>query len=109
MNKNIVFLGLILFLSGFIIVLYLSSSGEDFYTIFRDDRSSAGAMLYQDNCASCHGSEGEGVAAYPALKDNKRSKQDIRQLIVNGSGEMPAFPDLTETDLDLVIDYMLEL
>ena len=65
MNKNFVFLGLILVLSGFIIVLYLSSSGKDFYTIFSDDRSSAGAALYQANCAKCHGSEGEGGCCIP--------------------------------------------
>ena len=50
-----------------------------------------------------------GVAAYPGLQNSKRSKQDIKQLILHGVGEMPAFPNLTETDLDLVIDYMLEL
>lgn len=31
------------------------------------DQASAGAKLYTDNCASCHGAGGEGSAKVPAL------------------------------------------
>ena len=109
MNKKILFFAAILVFSGLIIMSYLSSAGTDFYTIFSDDLSSAGAALYQDNCAKCHGAQGEGVASSPAIISTKRTKQEIKQLIVHGAGEMPAFSKFTETDLDLLINYMLEL
>jgi cytochrome c5 len=109
MNKNMLFFAAILILSGLIIMSYLSSSGTDFYTIFSDDLSSAGATLYQDNCAKCHGTEGEGVASSPDIRSTKRTKQQIKQLITHGVGEMPAFSNFTETELDQLITYLLEL
>jgi cytochrome c553 len=109
MNKKILFFTAILIFSGLIIISYLLSSGTDFYTIFSDNLSSAGASLYRDNCAKCHGAEGEGVASYPVIRNSKRTNQEIKQLIVHGSGEMPAFAKFTETELDQLVDYILEL
>jgi len=109
MNKKILFFAAILIFSGLVIVSYLSSAGTDFYTIFSDDLSSAGAVHYQNNCAKCHGTEGEGVASSPDIRSTKRTKPEIKQLIVHGSGEMPAFSKFTETELDQLINYMLDL
>jgi cytochrome c5 len=109
MNKKILFFAAILIFSGLIIMSYLSSAGTDFYTIFSDDFSSAGATLYQDNCAKCHGTAGEGVASSPDIRSTKRTKQDIKQLIAHGAGEMPAFSHFTKTELDQLITYILEL
>lgn len=109
MNKKILFFAAILIFSGLIIMSYLSSAGTDFYTIFSDDLLSASAALYQDNCAKCHGEEGEGVASYPVIRNTKRTKQELKQLIGHGAGEMPAFPNFTEAELDQLIDYLHEL
>jgi mono/diheme cytochrome c family protein len=109
MNKKIVFLAALLILSGLVVMSYLASSGKDFYTIFGDDLSSAGAVLYQSHCAKCHGSQGEGVAAYPAIRNSKRSRQDLKNLIVHGSNEMPAFQKFNESELNQLIEYILEL
>ena len=109
MNKKILFFAAILVFSGLIIMSYLSSAGTDFYTIFSDDLSSASAALYRDNCAKCHGTEGEGVASSPDIRSTKRTKQEIKQLIAHGAGEMPAFPKFTEMELGQLITYILEL
>ena len=109
MNKKVLFFAAILIFSGLIIMSYLSSSGTDFYTVFGDGFSSAGATLYQDNCVKCHGIQGEGVATHPAITNTKRTKQELKQLILHGSGEMPAFSKFTEIELAQLIDYTVEL
>ncbi len=54
----------------------------------------AGAKLYENNCAQCHGVAGQGVAgAYPALAGNRAvtmaSTANLVQIILNG-GYAPA-------------------
>jgi mono/diheme cytochrome c family protein len=54
----------------------------------------AGAALYENNCAQCHGASGQGVAgAYPALAGNRAvtmaSTANLVQIILNG-GYAPA-------------------
>jgi len=46
--------------------------------------------LYQQNCASCHGQNLEGVAG-PKLQNigSKYSKDEIQNIILNGQGAMP--------------------
>jgi mono/diheme cytochrome c family protein len=54
----------------------------------------AGAKLYENNCAQCHGDQGQGVAgAYPALAGNRAvtmaSTANLVQIVLNG-GYAPA-------------------
>jgi mono/diheme cytochrome c family protein len=54
----------------------------------------AGAKLYENNCAQCHGDKGQGVVgAYPALAGNRAvtmaSTDNLVQIILNG-GYAPA-------------------
>jgi mono/diheme cytochrome c family protein len=54
----------------------------------------AGAALYENHCAQCHGDSGQGVAgAYPALAGNRAvtmaSTDNLVQIILNG-GYAPA-------------------
>jgi len=54
----------------------------------------AGAKLYDNNCAQCHGDQGQGVAgAYPALAGNRAvtmaSTANLVQIVLNG-GYAPA-------------------
>ena len=55
----------------------------------------AGAALYEKNCASCHMAGGEGIAGtFPALTKSPVVLGDINaqtKLILNGKGMMPAF------------------
>ncbi len=106
MNAKLIFLAIVLVLAGAIIAIFLTGSGKEFYRLVDDG---PGAELYQSNCAKCHGTQGEGVASYADIRKSKRSKAEILKLISKGSGEMPAFPDFSESELNLLVEYVLEL
>lgn len=62
-----------------------------------------GAQIYSDNCAVCHGENGEGHASIPlapALNDREHawhhSDGRLQELILRGGIEMPAFEDILE-------------
>src|SRR5213076_213600 len=59
----------------------------------RSDKS-----LYTANCASCHGDNRQGTAMAPSLVDvgGRRSKEQIAQVIRDGTGRMPAFGSALE-------------
>lgn len=71
-----------------------------------------GEVVYQQNCASCHGIEGEGITApalgnQAALAHNK--DEFIRYAIEQGRQDtpMPAFSDvLSDTDIDDVTAFI---
>jgi quinoprotein glucose dehydrogenase len=65
--------------------------------------------LYQNNCASCHGSNREGAPpTFPSLVDigKKRSREDLIKFVREGSGRMPAF-DYLEKNVDEIVDFLL--
>lgn len=51
------------------------------------------ASLYSANCAGCHGATRKGSAMGPSLLDiaARRSREQIAQLVREGSGRMPGF------------------
>jgi mono/diheme cytochrome c family protein len=73
-------------------------------------RSGPGYDVYLDNCARCHGQDGEGavgpklaggavVSAFPDRADQVR-------LVEDGEGTMPAFKgDLGRAEIEEVVDY----
>jgi quinoprotein glucose dehydrogenase len=71
----------------------------------RSDKS-----LYAANCASCHGDDRKGSAMAPSLIDigARRSRDQIAQVIRDGTGRMPAFGSALEgravTD---IVNYLL--
>jgi quinoprotein glucose dehydrogenase len=71
----------------------------------RSDKS-----LYAANCASCHGERRAGSAMAPSLVDvgTRRTREQIAQIIRDGTGRMPAFGSALEgkavTDL---VNYLL--
>ncbi|AMO22794.1 hypothetical protein GCM10027034_32670 [Ramlibacter solisilvae] len=68
-----------------------------------------GEKVYAANCAACHQANGKGVAAFPPLdgaaivQDADKSKQI--QVVLNGRNAMPAWKQLSDTDLAAVISY----
>ena len=109
MNTRLVFFAIILILSGIIIILFLSISGKGIYNIHGDVSGISGEMLFQSNCTKCHGAAGEGVAAYPDIRNSKLSKEDTKKIISRGYREMPPFPDFNEAESELLIEYVREL
>lgn len=67
-----------------------------------------GQQVYQNNCARCHGQEGEGGTG-PALAGNQQlqNAQYILDQIRNGGGGMPAFGDqLSDQQINAVASYI---
>ncbi len=80
-----------------------------------------GAQLYSQNCAGCHGANGEGIpGVFPPLVNNPRVQDEayvvkvIREgisgpLEVSGqtyNGAMPAMPQISETDAKAIAVYV---
>ncbi|MFU8856836.1 MAG: c-type cytochrome [Deferrisomatales bacterium] len=58
------------------------------------------AALYQDLCAGCHGDGGEGVGDLPPLFDAGGDLDYVAAFIRDGGADMPAFPYLTEEEVE---------
>jgi len=82
----------------------------------------AGARLFGDNCAVCHGMQGGGGPGYPALNDgywlwgnDPTEILKTLQVGINSThpqtrvGQMPAFTTLNATQLNSLIDYIKQL
>jgi quinoprotein glucose dehydrogenase len=72
---------------------------------------SPGHALYVRNCAACHGNDRAGNGSIvPTLVDidKRRSSDDIRLIIKNGNGRMPAFPYLSEANRHAIAGYLLD-
>lgn len=64
------------------------------------------ASIFASTCANCHGADGDAGSApdlstgVPALSD-----EDIRALVTDGKGGMPA-QGLSDDELDAMVDYL---
>jgi quinoprotein glucose dehydrogenase len=70
----------------------------------RSDRS-----LYAANCASCHGAARQGSAMAPSLVNvaARRSREQLLQVIREGTGRMPAFGSaLDGRAMQDIVDYL---
>ena len=69
-----------------------------------------GARIYAQNCAGCHGSEGQGIVG-PRLAGNARAQQAalVTSRVRNGKGQMPAFPQLEGEELERLVAYVTRL
>ncbi len=66
-----------------------------------------GALIYEKNCTSCHGLERQGnPPTYPALIDVKKTDQEIEGILRQGAGIMPAFPQLSDKELEGLIRFL---
>lgn len=76
----------------------------------------AGVRLFEARCAGCHGTDGAGGEHGPTLVEPRRRDgatrvQDVREIIRKGipEGGMPAFPSLSEADLDAIVARVQQL
>ena len=70
---------------------------------------SAGQLTYRVNCAGCHGMDRRGQPpTYPSLAavPEEYSQAQVKEIIHNGRGQMPAFPSLSEEELDALVGYL---
>lgn len=69
----------------------------------------AGAAVYQDHCAICHGDHMEGIPpAFPMLigVGSRLTPAQTIDLIQRGKGTMPPTPDLQGSDLDALLRFL---
>lgn len=65
--------------------------------------------LYLRNCASCHRPDLAGTPPeFPSLVNisAKLNTDELRNIIRNGAGRMPAFADLSRAELQALVNYM---
>ncbi len=76
-----------------------------------DDLSKRGEKVYAANCAACHQATGKGAGSIKALDgssivlDADKSKQIAILLNGAGNGAMPAWKQLSDTEIAAVITY----
>jgi mono/diheme cytochrome c family protein len=68
----------------------------------------SGADVYAQNCARCHGADGERRGAPPLVGVHERLTEDeVRDIVREGPGLMPAFEGtLSPEAIDAVVDYV---
>jgi quinoprotein glucose dehydrogenase len=81
-------------------VLYVNANDVAWTGMLVEARATqgAGAAMYQENCASCHGADRQGAPpAFPSLLDAQRRLSDaqLSDIVQNGRGRMPPFPQLS--------------
>jgi len=86
-------------------------------SVFRDDDpppdlhgpKTRGRVLFETNCASCHGMDLMGIGVAPPLRGLRfrLSDADIARQVRSGTNGMTAFPNMSESDLKAITDYLL--
>ena len=69
-----------------------------------------GAGLYQEQCAACHGQDRKGSPpAFPGLLDvgKQLPAAKIDEIIQQGRGRMPGFPQISAADRSAITSYLL--
>jgi quinoprotein glucose dehydrogenase len=86
-------------------------------SVFRDDDppddlsapKTPGRKVYDVACASCHGPTLLGIGVAPPLRGLRfrLTDDDVIKQVRTGKNGMPAFPNLSETDLKTLVDYLM--
>jgi quinoprotein glucose dehydrogenase len=65
--------------------------------------------LYNAKCAACHKSDRSGTPAAPSLVGigERKSRDQIADIIRHGTGRMPAFPDFGAKNVNDMIDFLM--
>ncbi|MEO6653470.1 MAG: cytochrome c [Ilumatobacteraceae bacterium] len=99
--------------AGVALIVVLSGCGGE-----SDDSAIDGAVLYQSNCASCHGADLEGTDRGPAhlsivYEPGHHGDDSFRSAIANGApqhhwtfGDMPAIVGLDEAEVTAIIAHI---
>ena len=74
-----------------------------------DDLAKRGEKVYAANCAACHQANGKGAGPIKALDGSEivldADKSKEIQILLNGRNAMPAWKQLSDTDIAAVISY----
>ncbi len=71
------------------------------------DPIEAGKLIYTNSCATCHGADGKlGLNGAKDLSVTQLSAEDQKTIIRNGKNAMPGYKDLTDEQLDAVVQFI---
>ena len=95
---------IILIVAIFILINFLMFSGQDSdYTPTTSDP----AVVFREVCVECHGKRGEGEGFfYPDLAKELINKEDVIEIVRNGALFMPAFPNIQDSTLRKLSEYV---
>ena len=67
-----------------------------------------GALVYEQNCSSCHGPNQKGGGNVPSLVQIKErlTQEKVHRLIRQGKGMMPGFPQISEVHRNALVSYL---
>jgi quinoprotein glucose dehydrogenase len=67
------------------------------------------ASLYKVNCASCHREDRKGSPSAPSLEGigDRRSRDEIAAIVREGTGRMPAFPDMGGRNIADLVEFLV--
>lgn len=70
----------------------------------------AGERLYHSTCMACHGTQRQGGGNYPSLigVNKKYNEQQFAALVSSGRRMMPAFKQLSSTEIKALASYILD-
>jgi quinoprotein glucose dehydrogenase len=92
-------------------IIYINSNEMAWTGTLFEDKGERGAKgLYLGQCALCHGENMKGQPPeIPALAGigDRRSPADITSTIRGGKGRMPAFSNLSEDQVNGLVDFLL--
>lgn len=76
----------------------------------QEKQSPGRAVFLSRNCSNCHGIDLKGRNGSPALTElsTRYNSLQLQELIRNGRGTMPAFPQLEQDELKTLSDYLLK-
>ncbi|MEP6594892.1 MAG: pyrroloquinoline quinone-dependent dehydrogenase [Ginsengibacter sp.] len=71
----------------------------------------AGKILFERNCAACHGNDLKGNRSFPPLFniENRYKPEDLKGILQKPRGMMPSFNALPEQDKDAITDFLFKL
>ena len=70
-------------------------------------KAASGQTIYLSTCQACHGFDRRGGAGPELLTvKNRLGIKDFEHIVNNGRGEMPAFPNLSEADIQNLYNYI---
>lgn len=74
------------------------------------DPAMRGFEIYDVYCTACHGPRGTlEFQGARNLQESTMTEEQVRQLLKNGKGVMPAFDDLDAEDMELIFAYLKSL
>ena len=69
----------------------------------------AGATLYAESCAGCHGEDATGGSGPDLVGELSHTDEHLLGYIIDGDGEMPSYADWTDQELADVMGYLRSL